>query len=238
MAYTAADVLIDTLHEWVSKARTLAVLAAFGVLIVPVIAGASPGDSRVIQGTLVWSPGGTGEPFVVVRADDGKYYIADLSAAQSRGAINVGTRISVVGVEGVRPFEVTASIIGAGDSALSAPPPTPAIPSAAAPASPSASPATIKPPGGAAPAAAAARSWRRVEGKVESVSNAELTLRDATGGPVSVDVSQLSGDVSGVVRPGDDVTVFATATEGSDRLVAVGFVHTEPATGAALPRSR
>jgi hypothetical protein len=95
----------------------------------------------------------------------------------------------------------------------------------------------MKPPAGAAPAAAA-RSWRRVEGKVESVSNGELTLRDATGGPVSVDVSQLRGDVSSVVRPGDDVTIFATAAEGSDRLVAVGFVHTEPATGSALPRSR
>ncbi len=217
-------------------ALTLAVLIALAVVIAPAITHANPGDPRVVRGALVWSPGAAGEPFVVVRADDGKYYVADLSAAQSRGTINVGDRISVVGVEGVRPFEVATIVIGAGDSALSATAPAPAIPSTGAADSPSASPPTVTPP--VADASPATERTRRIDGKVQSVSSTRLTLRDATGDTVAVDISRLSGDIGSVVQAGDDVTVFATAVEGEDRLVAVGFVHTEPAMGSALPRGR
>ena len=210
---------------------------ALSLAIVPAVTHAKPGDPRVVQGTLVWSPGSAGEPFVVVRADDGKYYVADLSAAQSRGNINVGDRISVVGVEGARPFEVATAVIGAGDSALSVPSPAPATESPTAAASPSASPPTMTPPGPPA-APATDRTWRQIDGKVQSVSKMQLTLRDATGGTVSVDVSRLTGDLAGVVQAGDDVTVFVTAADGDDRLVAVGFVHADPATGSALPRGR
>ena len=216
-------------------ALTRAVVIA--VAIVPAITHATPGDPRVVRGTLVWSPGAAGEPFVVVRADDGKYYVADLSAAQSRGTINVGDRISVVGVEGVRPFEVATAVIGAGDSALSVPSPAPSTQSPAAAASPSASPPPMTPPGPPA-APAAERTWRRIDGKVQSVSKTQLTLRDVAGCTVSVDVSRLTGDPAGVVHAGDDVTVFVTAADGDDRLVAVGFVHSESATGSALPRGR
>ena len=219
------------------RALTRAVLIALGLAGVSAIAHANPGDPRVVQGTLVWSPGAAAEPFVIVRADDGKYYVADLSAAQARGNINVGDRISVVGVEGARPFEVATAVIGAGDSALSVPSPAPATGSPAAAASPSASPPTMTPAGtGAAPATE--RTWRQIDGTVQSVSKTELTLRDATGGTVSVDVSRLTGNLAGVVQAGDQVTVFVTAAEGDDRLVAVGFVHAEPATGSALPRGR
>ncbi len=214
-----------------------AVVIALALAIVPSITHANPGDPRVVQGTLVWSPGAAAEPFVIVRADDGKYYVAGLSAAQSRGTINVGDRISVVGVEGARPFEVATAVIGAGDSALSAPLPAPATGSPAAAASPSASPPTMTSPGPPA-APATERTWRQIDGKVQSVSKTELTLRDATGGAVSVDVSRLTGDLASVVQAGDEVTVFVTAAEGVDRLVAVGFVHAEPATGSALPRGR
>ena len=218
-------------------ALTRAVVITFALAIVPAITHANPGDRRVVQGTLVWSPGAAAEPFVIVRANDGKYYVADLSAAQSRGNINVGDRISVVGVEGARPFEVATAVIGAGDSALSVPSPAPATQSPTTAASPSASPPTMTPPG--APAAPATeRTWRQLDGKVQSVSKTQLTLREATGGTVSVDVSRLTGDLAGVVQAGDDVTVFVTAAEGDDRLLAVGFVHAEPATGSALPRGR
>jgi hypothetical protein len=216
---------------------TRTVVIALALAIVPAMTHAKPGDPRVVQGTLVWSPGAAGEPFVVVRADDGKYYVADLSAAQSRGTINVGDRLSVVGVEGVRPFEVATAVIGAGDSALSVPSPAPATQSPAAAASPLASPPTMTPPGPPA-APATERPWRRIDGKVQSVSKTQLTLREATGGTVSVDISRLTGDLAGVVQAGDAVSVFVAAAEGDDRLVAVGFVHAEPATGSALPRGR
>lgn len=225
--------------------RTLAVLVALGCLTLASSTSAGPGDPRTLRGTLAWSPGGGGRPFVVVRTDDGNYYIADLLVAQSRGPLNVGERVSVVGVEGTRPFEIVAGVIGPGDTALApSPPGSPSLPaalqaapSATAPAAPSASPPTITPP---APASAdPSRAWRRVEGKVQSIGNGVLTIREGTGATVSVDVSALRGDTTNVLRSGDEVTVFATtAAEGSDRLVAVGFVHAEPAPGSALPRSR
>jgi hypothetical protein len=213
----------------------LTVVTALGLLIVPALTIANPGDSRVVRGTLAWLPGTSGEPFAVVRADDGAHFVVDLSAAQSRGTVGVGDRVSVVGVEGARPYEIATVVIGAGDAAFPAAPP-------AALASPSASPPTLTPPA-TAPAAPTAppapeRPWRRIDGRVQSISNATLTVRDAGGATVSVDVSRLTGDPSAVVRPGDDVTIFATTADGKDRLVAVGFVHAEPAPGSALPRAR
>jgi len=199
------------------------------VAVVPIVATANPGDASVLQGTLVWLPG-TGEPFTVVRADDGRHYVVDLSAAQTRGTIGgVGDRVSVVGVEGTRPFEVAAIVIGAGDSALPPAPPVGAAP-------PAASPPTMTAP--APPPAAPERPWRRIDGKVQSVSDSRLTLRNPDGRTVSVDLSRLTSDARNALRPGDDVTVFATAADGEDRLVAVGFVHAEPAPGSALPRGR
>ena len=54
---------------------------------------AAPGDPRLIQGTLEWPPAvSSGEPFIVVRGDDGRVYYADVMAAQRyvRGALNAG----------------------------------------------------------------------------------------------------------------------------------------------------
>ena len=220
-----------TIRTMAHTARSAALRApiVLALAVVPLVAAANPGDPRVVQGTLVWLPGTSGEPFAVLRADDGKHFVVDLSAAQSRGTIGVGDRVSVVGVEGIRPFEVATIVIGAGDAALTASPPAP-------PASPSASPPTVTAP---APAPAAPeRPWRRIDGKVQSISNSRLTVRDADGRAVSVDLSRLTGDVTSVLRPGDDVTVFVAAGDRDDRLVAVGFVHADPAPGSALPRAR
>src|SRR5262249_31477927 len=135
-----------------------AVLATSIVLafaVVPIVATANPGDPSVLQGTLVWLPG-TGEPFTVVRAGGGRHFVVDLSAAPPRGTIGgVGDRVSVVGVEGTRPFEIAAIVIGAGDAALPAAPPVGAGP-------PAASPPTVTAP--APPPAAPERPWRRIDG--------------------------------------------------------------------------
>lgn len=214
----------------VTGARVTVPGLILALLAFPALAAAAPGDARAIQGTLVWVPVASGEPFAVVRTDDGKHFIVDLSAAQRRGPIGgVGERLTIAGAEGARPYEIAATAIVAGDTTLSTLPAGPGVPSAS-------------PPTMGAPAAAAApsleRTWRRFDGKVESVSQAELTLRDAAGATVTIDVSRLSGDVRSVTRQGDDVTVFVTTEESDGRLVAVGFVHTDAATGSALPRGR
>ena len=44
---------------------------------------AAPGDPRLIQGAREWPPAlSGGEPFIVVRGDDGRVYHADVIAAQ------------------------------------------------------------------------------------------------------------------------------------------------------------
>jgi hypothetical protein len=73
---------------------------------------------------------------------------------------------------------------------------------------------------------------------VQSVSNTTVTVREGNGRRVSVDVSRLTSDLTSVLRPGDDVTIFATPSDDNRRLVAIGFVHTDPAPGSALPRAR
>ena len=213
--------------------RLLASIPLLAGLLVGVAssgAGANAGDPRVVQGVLAWSPGAQDASFVVVRADDGRHYVADLSSAQRRGdPVNVGDRISVVGVEGTRPWEVSALVMGSGDSALAALSPPPVAPSA--------SPATRTPPL-SAPAegpATASRPWRRIHGRVDSVADKTLRLRDVDGRSVTVDVSRLIGNVKTVVRPGDYATVFVVA-EGDDRLVAVGFVQSDGAEASASPR--
>lgn len=190
---------------------------------------AAPGEQRTLQGMVVWSPGAGGEPFVIVQADDGRSYVVDVSTAQRRAAVNPGERVAMVAVEGPRPFDLIASVIGVAE-----PPPSGAvIPPAPASASPSASPPTASGP--PPPPAPAERSWRRIDGRIERLVDSTLRLRDEGGRTHAVDVSQLSTNVVGTLRPGDAVTVFAIP-EGRDHLVAVGFVRMDPPAGAAAPR--
>jgi hypothetical protein len=206
---------------------TRILLLASVILLLSSGALANPGDPRVLQGVMAWSPGANGPPFVVVRTDDGRNYVADLSAAQRRGEpVNIGDRVSLVGVEGARPWEMTAIVVGSGDSALAALSP--------APASPSASPATTTPAAPEQPAATA-RPWRRIHGRVESVADKTLRLRDVDGRSMTVDTSQLIGNVETVLRPGDQATVFVVPAD-DQRLVAVGFVQTQGSEASASPR--
>src|SRR5215813_13072751 len=84
------------------------------------LAAPGPTDPRLIQGTLEWPPAlSGGETFIVVRGGDGRVYYADVMAAQRhvQGALNAGSRITVVGLEGIKPHEIVAVALGSGDAA-------------------------------------------------------------------------------------------------------------------------
>src|SRR5262245_61389308 len=68
---------------------------------------ANPGDAFAIRGTLAWPAILGNDPFVVVRADNGRFYYADVTAAQRHGtvALQAGRRLALVGAEGARPHE-------------------------------------------------------------------------------------------------------------------------------------
>jgi len=79
---------------------------------------ATPGDPRLIQGTLEWPPALTGsEPFVVLRGDDARAYYVDVTAArrQGEGALTAGSRMTLVGLEGTKSHEIVAVAFGSGD---------------------------------------------------------------------------------------------------------------------------
>jgi hypothetical protein len=198
------------------------------------LAHAAPGDPVALRGTLAWPPALGGERFAVVRSDDGRFFYADLTAAQRGGPIAGGARLSVLGVEGARPHEVAAVAIGPGDSVLAPPsdqpsasPPT----DAAAPASPP--PAPARPEDGRPPERRPedSRPPERIEGTLESVSDRLLTIR-SNGRAVKVDVSKLGANTLQGVKAGDRVTVFAVSEPGRP-LTAVGFVHS---SGQPAPR--
>ena len=208
------------------SSRLIAGLAMALVLVSAVGAAAKAGDPRVVQGVVAWAPAGDGPAFVVVRGDDGRHYVADLSVAQRRGEpVGIGDRVSVAGIEGAQPWQVAALVVGSGDSALTALPTSPDSPSAS-PAMTPAAPDRPAPP---------SRPWRRIHGTVDAVTNTTLRLRDIDGRKVNVDVSQLGGSVGTTLRPGDRTTVFVVA-QGGERLVAVGLVQTDAAAASALPR--
>jgi hypothetical protein len=146
---------------------------------------AGPGDLVVVRGTLQWPTGLAQNPFVVVRGDDGRHYYADTAVAQraSGDGLAAGRRVSFVGVEGRRPWEIRALVFGAGDSAM-----------------------TATPPGG--PAAAPEPDWDRVEGVVESTSNRVVVVKAADGRDVKVDVSSLHHP--DLLAKGNTVKVFGT----------------------------
>src|SRR5690349_3539606 len=143
------------------------------VLLVAIPAFAAPGDPRFLQGTVEWPSALSGEPIIIVRGDDGRVYSADVGSARRQGAelVKVGGRVALLVLEGARPHEVTAIVIGAGDAAslaralslggqLPAPTTPPSAPAAAAPAIAPAvavapSPAVVAPPTPAAPPAVA-----------------------------------------------------------------------------------
>lgn len=82
-------------------------------------AHAAPGDARLIQGTLEWPAKLAGEPFVVVRAEDGRWYYVEIRSTKRLGSgpLTAGGRVAILGVEAGRPHEITAVAVGTGDAA-------------------------------------------------------------------------------------------------------------------------
>jgi hypothetical protein len=187
---------------------------------------AAPGDPRVVQGVLEWPATLSAEPFVVVRGDDGRLYYTDIGAAQRRaGALTAGSRMAVLAVEGNRPWELAALAFGPGDAAslgLISPPPPPG----AAPAPAAATP----------PTSGSAEAMWRLDGSVQSVADMQVTVRTSDGRTHTVDASQLSSTTIRALRPGDRVTLFGVP-RSDDKLVANGYIQSEPASPAASPPS-
>jgi hypothetical protein len=236
-----------------------AALAA-AVLLFAVPAAAAPGDPRALRGTLEWPAALSAEPFIVVRAEDGRLYYADVARAQRTSAGSISGRISLVGVEGVQPHEVSAVAVGAGDSALAVLSPTLPTPAEVAPpsslprqamtpppAAMPAPPAAAVPPAPGAPGSPAATAappgpatsedlWM-VQGRVVSVTPRELVVRTSGAETMRVDVTKLSPWTRDSVRAGDQVKLFGVP-QRDRRLVANGFIQEAPAAPAAAPATR
>lgn len=224
------------------KSRAVVPALVVTALVWGAVAGAAsafPGDQRIIQGTIEWTPGPGGPRFVVVRGDDGQYYSADFSKVLTPPpALNRGDRVTVTGREGVSPHEILAANVASSGAVV--PPPVAAQPGAPAP---TPVPPTPTPPGvtaapapAPAPPAAPAQPADRLEGQVRAVSGNQVLLRTTGGRDVTVQMP--ASDLSEVLQPGDDLTVFGQR-DGERRFVATGFIHVEsPTTGSALPRQR
>lgn len=205
--------------------RSLVASVLAGLAAVVLGAGtvlATPGDPRVVQGAIEWPGQLSAEPFAVVRGDDGRLYYADLGSAQRRtqATLNAGSRVTVVGVEGNRPYEIAAIAIGAGDAASLGLQPTLPGPHAPAPL------AAVEPP---------ELMWR-LDGTVQSVAGKTVTLRTAEARTATVDASPLSESTLRVLRAGDHVSLFGVE-RADHRLVASGYIQREPVPPAASPRS-
>jgi hypothetical protein len=185
------------------------------VLLLTDLATAAPGDPRLLKGSLEWPATLAAESMAVVRGDDGAFYYVDASTAERLGAPITG-RVSVVGIEGMKAQEISAVIIGSGDSALAALE-TPAIPGEVA----------------ASPRTEVSDDLWRVQGKVQAVSLSDIVVETADGQSVRVDASRLSAWTRQTLRPGDEVKLFGVPQEDR-RLVANGLIQRMP----AAPSSR
>ena len=100
--------------------RLLAVCVTLVACASPLIVHAAPGDPRLVNGVLEWPAAVTNEPFVVVRGDDGVLYYVGIAAARREAGVTAGSRISVLGLEGRSPHELTAVGVGSGATAEAA----------------------------------------------------------------------------------------------------------------------
>src|SRR2546422_977246 len=199
-----------------------------GIVALMVVSGfaspaqAAPGDPRLVQGVLEWPAKLTVEPFVVIRADDGRWYYAEVKAAKrfESGPLSAGGRGTVLGTEAARPHEIAAIAFRSGDAAgLAAPsvlasPPTAAStsapakpapePPAAAPSAPAA-PRVVESPTPAPPAAEKSMAvnepepagdgprWTELRGTVKVIAGNWIVVRTDKGQLVLVDLSTVRG---------------------------------------------
>ena len=194
-------------------------LTLVSLVLLTEVAAAAPGDPRLVKGTLEWPATLATESLAVVRGDDGTVYYVDASTAERLGPPITG-RVSVVGIEGAKPQELSAVIIGGGDSAVtSVQTPAPPIDVAASPYTESVD-----------------DLWR-VQGKVKAVSVADIVVETAHGQNVRVDASKLSAWTWQTLRPGDEVKLYGVP-QADRRLVANGFIQLMPSVPSASPPSR
>ena len=189
------------------------VIAVVSVLWLADLAAAAPGDPRVLKGTLEWPANLSTETIAVVRGDDGGLYYVDASSTERLGT-PISGRVSVVGIEGMKPQEVSAVVIGGGDSAL-ARLESPRIPGTT---EVSASPRTES----------VDDLWK-VQGRVRAVSLGDIVVDTPQGQSVRVDVSRLSAWTKQAVKPGDEIRLFGIP-QADKRLVANGFIQLMPET--------
>jgi hypothetical protein len=203
------------------------------------LALAAPGDPRLIQGVLEWPPAlSGGEPFIVVRSDDGRVYYADVVAAQRyvQGTLGAGGHVALLGLESTKPHEIIAVALGSGDAAalsfavaqatpttsLTSPPPPSTTASAVPAPAPAGEPA-------AAPSAPLKDGRPVVErsvtlrGSVYGLAGANLFLRSDDGRVVVVDMSKLDPSTARRPRLGSRVTVVAVPV--GNKFQATGLVE-------------
>lgn len=190
--------------------RVLLVVLA-SLLLLPNPAAAAPGDPRVLRGTLEWPATLSSETIAVVRGDDGGLYYIDASSTERLGAPITG-RVSIVGIEGMKSQEVSAVVIGGGDSALAA------LESPRLPGQPEVS---------ASPRTESIDDLWKVQGKVRAVSLGDIVVETAQGAMVRVDASRLSAWTKQTLRPGDEIRLFGVP-QADQRLVANGFIQVMP----------
>ncbi|HEV8474500.1 MAG TPA: hypothetical protein VGR82_17110 [Methylomirabilota bacterium] len=195
------------------------VLTLASLVLLTEIAAAAPGDPRLLKGTLEWPATLATESVAVIRGDDGTLYYVDASTAERLGAPITG-RVSVVGIEGMKPQELSAVIIGGGDSALTSLE-TPTIPGDVA----------------ASPRTDSSDDLWRVQGKVRAVTIADIIVETPQGQSVRVDASKLSPWTRQTLRPGDEVKLYGVP-QADRRLVANGFIQLMPSVPSASPASR
>src|SRR5215470_4333844 len=203
----------------------LAVVIVLTLGFVP--ADAKPGDPLAVRGTMVWPSVLAAEPFILVQSDDGKVFYVDVTATQRRGSamLRAGQRVSLTGVEGGRPYETAAVILGSEDSALSALPPGASGEAAASPRTESVPTAPPQPPAPPQAAAPSETPYQRIHGTVKSLSGHTLVVKADNGQDVSVDVSRFDGVLRREMRQGQEITVFGRPQNGS--MAAVGVIRTD-----------
>jgi len=215
---------------------------------------AAPGDPRLIQGALEWPPAlSSGETFIVMRGDDGRVYYADVMAAQRhvQGALSAGSRIALLGLEGIKPHEIIAVALGSGDAAalslalaqaspttLPTPPPPPSTaPAAVAPPAPTAGSAAVPPvrPEEKPPARGEEGRWvsLALRGSVYAVAGPNLFLKRDDGRMVMIDISKLDTSTASRLRPGSSVTVVAVPV--GNKFQATGVIEPETGTSGSTP---
>ena len=232
-----------------------AIALAFSVVLAgPAVA--APGDPRLIQGALEWPPAlSSGETFIVMRSDDGRVYYADVMAAQRhvQGTLSAGSRITLLGLEGIKPHEIIAVALGSGDAAALSlalaqgtpttptPPPPPASTTSAAvvppaPPAPPAVPAAVAParPEEKPPARGDVGEWVRFLGSVQGIAGQNLYVKRDDGRVVMVDVSKLDPGTATRYRLGSPVTVVAFPV--GNKFLATSITETNSTTGSTPAR--